>query len=515
MVGHKEKEIKRIFSDPREFISRLRFHDDQGDLRYFNRPYSEQIDFLNALNNPKVKTIIVLKPRQIGQSTANCAHTWYKTFTAKNALRTLVVTDCNKSTDSLFDKFGTYYETMPMAFKKANPFKFNQTKKNLASLRTNALIDTLTAGGKAEGRAWTYQRFVAEELAKWPNAESMFASLRSAFHQGSEFQTVIISTARGPGNLFHKKVIAAQEAQRIGDPSVKLLFSRWCDHSTYQTQPPSWWKPSAEDEELSQVFGLTLPQLYWRHNMIHGVDGIGERMFLQEFPLTVEEGFMRNDGAWFDGILLSTRFSELPEEKIGNLREYRRPEFGVEYVIGVDPSWCTGGDYAVACVLNQWGEQCAVLAHHSGGEQLFSDELAILAHRYKALVLCEGNTGGGGRNVIKSLSRDGVLLWRPDNGKEYWVTGKGNKEMAYAHCRQITNADFIELNDHQTIQELMHIREENGRIEGRDGHHDDHADAYVLACHALKRVAGFSSTHYERPRLTRNRTPLDVVMGYK
>jgi hypothetical protein len=26
-------------------------------------------------------------------------------------------------------------------------------------------------------------------------------------------------------------------------------------------------------------------------------------------------------------------------------------------VIGVDPSWCTGGDYAVACVMSEYGEQ--------------------------------------------------------------------------------------------------------------------------------------------------------------
>tara|TARA_R110000765_G_scaffold9006_3_gene28478 strand:- start:2813 stop:4306 length:1494 start_codon:yes stop_codon:yes gene_type:complete len=495
-------------------MPRLRFHDDQGDLKFFSRPYSEQVDFLNALSDPTIKTIVVLKPRQIGQSTANCGHTFFKTFTARKALRTLVVTDCNKSTDSLYDKFQTYYDTLPRQFQDANPIRFNKTKKNLMSDRTGALIDTLTASGKAEGRAWTYQRFVAEELAKWPDAESMFASLRSAFHQGPEFKTIIISTARGPGNLFHKKVIAAQEAQRIGDPSVKLLFSRWCDHRTYQSPPPPWWEPTAEDQELAQVFGLNLAQLYWRHNMIHGVDGIGERMFLQEFPLTVEEGFMRNDGAWFDGQVLSTRFAELPKELIGELRTYRQPEKNVGYVIGVDPSWCTGGDFAVACVLNEYGEQCAVLSHKSGGTKRFADELSILAHKYKALVLCEGNTGGGGRVVIDILRQDGVRLWRPKDGKEFWNTSKGNKEMAYSHARQITNADYMELNDHQTIQELMHIREENGKIEGKDGHHDDHSTAYVLACQALKRVASFQTTQYERPRLARNRTPLDVVMGY-
>jgi hypothetical protein len=43
------------------------------------------------------------------------------------------------------------------------------------------------------------------------------------------------------------------------------------------------------------------------------------------------------------------------------------------------------------------------------------------------------------------------------------------------------NGDALTLNDQTTVQELMHIREQNGKIEGQDGYHDDHADALMLA----------------------------------
>ena len=39
----------------------------------------------------------------------------------------------------------------------------------------------------------------------------------------------------------------------------------------------------------------------------------------------------------------------------------------------------------------------------------------------------------------------------------------------------------LTLNDLSTVQELMHIREHNGKIEGQDGYHDDHSDALMLA----------------------------------
>ena len=43
------------------------------------------------------------------------------------------------------------------------------------------------------------------------------------------------------------------------------------------------------------------------------------------------------------------------------------------------------------------------------------------------------------------------------------------------------NGDGLTLNDDTTVQELMHVREAHGKIEGQDGYHDDHADALMMA----------------------------------
>ena len=102
-------------------------------------------------------------------------------------------------------------------------------------------------------------------------------------------------------------------------------------------------------------------------------------------------------------------------------------------------------------------------------------------------------------------------MWKDTKGKD-WVTHKGNKELAYSFARQMVNGDGLELNDHQTIQELMHVREERGRIEGQDGYHDDHADAFVLAVWALRRLPGFNGKERHRPRLRREkRNPMDKI----
>ena len=140
-------ELTGILSDPKQFIPRLRFEDADANLSYFKNPFSEQVALIEALEDPEIKTIVVLKPRQIGITTANCADTWFRTFTAKKPLRTIVVADHNKTTKSIFKKFCTYYHHLPRQLKDSNPFKINQNEKTLVSERTDALIDHMTARG--------------------------------------------------------------------------------------------------------------------------------------------------------------------------------------------------------------------------------------------------------------------------------------------------------------------------------------------------------------------------------
>tara|TARA_R100001224_G_scaffold113534_1_gene99263 strand:- start:1025 stop:2560 length:1536 start_codon:yes stop_codon:yes gene_type:complete len=483
--------LNEILSDRRKFIGRLKFEDMTANVTYFNRPFQEQVALINALSDPQVKTIVVLKPRQIGISTANCADTFYEAFTAKKPLRTLVAADHSKTTKSLFGKFVGFYEHLPKALKDANPFRVNRVDKTLISERTGALIDHMTARGDAHGRGWTYQRLIAEELAFWTHAEEVWAGLRSTLHEGPDSKIIIVSTPNGPGNFFHERVLTAMRAERQGDKSIRFIFSKWSDHSSYSKQPPPGWEPFAEDWELGKQHGLSMQQLYWRHEMVRGVEGIGERRFRREYPLTVEDGFIVLEGCWFDIDYLNECFNNLPKQPEGELRIFEEPQLDMDYVIGVDPSWCSGGDFAVGCVMDETGEQVAVLSMNQGGEDLFAKKLSDLARYYhRARVLCEANTGGAGRIVIKKLMQEGIPIWKDSYGKD-WITHRGNKEQAYAFARQMVNSNAFVLSDSATIQELMHIRDRDGKIEGQDGYHDDHSDALVLACWALRTCPGF------------------------
>ncbi len=473
-------------------------------MKDFSHPYDEQRLLLRELTRPTIQLVVVLKPRQIGYSTANAAHTFWVTYSAREPIKTLIATDCDKTSDALFAKIRTFNEELPYSLQRKLR---RSTQREIIYDDTAAGIQCLMAGGKSKGKGFTYQRLIAEEMAFWDNAEFNWASLNAVLHEGPFKETVIISTPNGAGNLFHKQVIAAQAAQARGEPGVAFIFTPWSSHPTYQKAPPPDWRPNADEEALADRYALSLEQLYWRHQKIWAVDGIGADLFPTHYPLTVDEGFESPAGCWFDHDFLKSISAEM-EPRYGHLkgeyRIYRKPATGERYAIGADPSWCDGSDEATAAVLDSRGRLAAVLAMSKGGEELYGERLADLAFAYgdrrrSARVLTESNKGGAGSVVIKTLKKRGVWLWTdPDResprfGKDWLNTNASNHE-GYAHLRQMINGDALTLYDCLLLNQLKHIRQEDGTIEGRDGVPDDLADALMLAAWNLRTLPGATAS---------------------
>jgi hypothetical protein len=78
------------------------------------------------------------------------------------------------------------------------------------------------------------------------------------------------------------------------------------------------------------------------------------------------------------------------------------------------------------------------------------------------------------------------------------------------------NGDALILNDLPTVQELMHIREQSGKIEGQDGYHDDHCDALMLAEWNRRKMPQSQEIPMRRNKRYYARTnPFNVMSGAK
>lgn len=467
------------------FMSGLQIVDERGIDTYFSSPFPDQVLALQDFMS-EAETVVHYKPRQVGDTTVASAYNFTYSHFALDPVKTLVVTHHDDSTKSIFKMLRHFNDSLPGTLRRRT---MADSTKELTFADTRAGFRCTTAGGRSHGRSWTYQRLHADEVAYWPNAKDVWASVTSTMHPGPHRKVIVMSTAAGPGGLFHEKVLAAQDAVRRGDSSVRFRFFSWAAHPAYSKEPPGDWEPEQDEYELGLLHGLSWGQLYWRHNKIHGVDGVGLARFRREYPLTIEDGFLVFEGTWFDVDYLNEVYSSLREVE-GELRIYEDPRPGMTYAMGVDPSWCNGGDAATAQVLSHDGRQVATLSMREGGEILFAQKaIDLAAHFNKARSLIESNPGGAGKVVLRAFLAAGIPLWtqppepghRTANVAKYWTTHHGSKEEGYAHLRQMVDGDVLTLKDRETVQELMHVRETSGKIEGHDGYRDDLADSLMLA----------------------------------
>ena len=171
---------------------------------------------------------------------------------------------------------------------------------------------------------------------------------------------------------------------------------------------------------MAATYGLDLHQVYWRSREI---SKIGEDRFRREYPLTVEDGFLEFQGAFFDVKYLNDILSSLQMVKENvELRVYEDPDPNMTYAIGADPSWGTGNDYAAAQVVSHDGRQVATLSSKHWRPEIFAQKVADLSLYYnRARVMVEANTGGGGSVVIEKLISYGTPLWWGQRSG-HWVT---------------------------------------------------------------------------------------------
>lgn len=491
-------QLADIFADGREYQSRLLLESkDDGYIR-FNRPRSAQLIAQLTWEDPKLRLWGTVKSRKAGVSSHLQAFLQHKCHASPDPFRVLVGTNHTDTTREWERRADVFREGFPRQVLRAADFRVNHSQHFVAYERNRGEMDFVTAGGTGQGRGGTRQAFAADELQSWRHAEQVFAAMSASL--SDEAATYAVGTPNGPGTFFYRKMSEIRDLARKGDPTTAFHFIPWFNDPDYVLDPVDGWEPTQAEADYAVAHGIDcddrgqlvpvkdMRRLYWRHDRIWGARGIGESMFRREYPATFEEGFLEWKGGWFDTAHLNSLLAALGPQphQPGELRMHQEPMPGEVYAGGLDPAWCTGGDDFAFQLLSSKGVQVATFHANTGGFRRACEVVARLARLYNdAEVLVEANTGGAGPEVIRLLEQAGVRLWgtynRASRQREGWTTNKGNKEQAYSHARQMVNGDAIELNDAPTVEQLLHIREERGRIEGQDGSKDDLAMALVLA----------------------------------
>jgi hypothetical protein len=430
---------------------------------------------------------IILKPRQVGATTLNCALSFADTLLHPNTTSLIVSLDAD-SAARIFAIVRTFWRHLPEEELRAvgTPRYANRGEYFWPEL--NSQIYVATAGTPTAGRGQTVNNLLCSEFAHWPNPEEALSALTEAVPQ--EGRIVIESTPNGLGNAFHTMWEEAQSGESNYRPHLHLWWQDPQNRSEGEPLGPL----TEEEQRLVESQGLDEAQLRWRRAKQRDL----RERFAQEYPEDALSCFLHSGRPYFDLEMakrLADQWVEQPasQEEGGRLKIWRPPHPEHSYVIGADVAEGKQGsapgederggpDFSCA-VVRDWetGEQVAEW-HGRVPEAQFAERLWRLQRRYPGEIICERNNSGAA--VIIALNAfPNTKLWRdPQDGREGWRTTAQSRPVLLSGLAQMIQAAGLAMRSEGFWREVRSFQvNDQGRPEAARGDHDDRIFAAALS----------------------------------
>lgn len=439
-------------------------HPERGRIKF--EMYEAQIETVRSWLNDRYS--LILKARQIGFSTLVATFSlWNAMFYSDRPI--LLLSRTEREAIKLLGKSKYGYQFLPewMRF-KAGPMNPTQTRMEFSNA---SYVESLpSASDPARGES--AYLIVVDELAFLPNSDEAWAAIEPVADVGG--RVIMLSTANGEGNLFHRLWVGA----RAGVNRFKPLFFPWSANGRDQ----EWYNSKSDMPE-------------WQ--------------LAQEYPSNEDEAFLKSGRPVFNLEVLRAIETKPPLARGhlnetgafvadgGALRVWEFPEPTGKYVIGADPSQgdIPEGDYCSVHVINARSHE--VVAHwhgHIEPDLLATEVLARLGKWYnKALIGVESNNHG--LTTLKFLQlqaryfpiyydRNISRKGHPPTDKLGFRTTQVTKPVIIDDLNEALR-NSMKLHDEETIAELRSfVRTDKGKMQGSP--FDDRTMSLAIANHMLK-----------------------------
>ena len=495
--------LRERLRDPYWCIPRFAITDKNNVTLPLGRLRPEQEDFLATfLENDR---ILVLKARQVGLTTiSTLAMLWY-VLTLPQGGGVIQLTHESDAIASLNGMLRTAVQSIPAEIR---PFIHPDTANYIGLDKGNkikARFRQRMAGGRSQGRAFTYQHQHYTEMAFFPQGSAsvkgrgvdrqVWASVNATVkHQSGVSKTIVESTGNGPEGMFYDLCAKAR-----GDSGWAFLFFPWFFTNEYAMDVPKGFEVNEDEAGLLSLYGdkgLDLRHLVWRRMKME-TENLDIENFRREYPSNPDEPFYATGSTYFNLAKLNLLSSRADASSVKqDWMQWEQPIPGRQYFIGQDTSGGVGKDYAVIVVLRDDGKMVARWrSNHVKPIEQARMAAKISATYNRGIVLVEANRHG--RAVFEELGRLGVNRWTQD-GKPYW-TQRGSissKDQLVALAAELLDGGAFDpggieeswLPDPVVISELASMREDKlGNVCAPNDHHDDSAMAWMLALWCARR----------------------------
>lgn len=417
---------------------------------------------------------IVLKARQVGFSTLVATYCfWLAYFYQDRPI--IMLSKTERDAAKLLQKSKYGYKFLPEWMRFRGPIcNANQLKMEFTN---ESYIESLpSASDPARGESVFL--VVVDEMGQLPNSEEAWAAIEPVADVGG--RVIMLGTANGEGNLFHKLWVGSQNGT---NRFTGIFFS---------------WRAGGRDDLWYAAKKRDLPE--WQ--------------LAQEYPDNPDEAFLKSGRPVFNtdrlreletfpplarGYLRRLRGQDVEfVDDGGALRIWKFPDKKHKYVIGADVAeGLEFGDFSSAHVIDANTREVVAHWHGHVDPDLFgTDVLAQLGTFYnRALVLVENNNHGlTTLTALKRVNYSPLFRQRRLGNRTTevteilgWRTTASSKPLAIDELGKELREAGITVYDSETIAELRtFVREGDGKMHGSP--HDDRVMSLAIANQGLKFV---------------------------
>jgi hypothetical protein len=472
-------------------------HPTRGKMLY--HPFEFQKKLIDTYHNYRFS--ISLMPRQTGKSTSAAGYLlWYAMFVPDSTI--LIAAHKYTGAQEIMQRIRYAYELCP------NHIRAGVTSYNKGSIEFengSRIVSQTTT--ETTGRGMSISLLYCDEFAfvRPTIAKEFWTSISPTLSTGGK--AIITSTPNSDEDQFaliwkqaNKNIDEFGNETALGINGFRPYKAHWSEHPDRDEQ----WKK----EEMGRI---------------------GEERFRREH----ECEFLIYDETLINSITLLEMAGLDPIERQGQVRWYKRPEKGNIYLVALDPSLGTGGDYAAIQIfelpsmkqIGEWQHNKTPIQRQIGIlKEICHHIYTQTGSEVDTYYSVENNTLGEAALVsISELGEEnirGVFLSEPAKAgnvrrfrKGFNTTNK-SKIAACAKLKSWVENRKMQIVSKNLLSELKHFVASGVSFAAKPGETDDLVMATILIVRMLQLVQGFDSTLDEKMRDTEDEfiEPMPFVM---
>jgi hypothetical protein len=472
-------------------------HPTKGKMLY--HPFEFQKKLIDTYHNYRFS--VSLMPRQTGKSTSAAGYLlWYAMFVPDSTI--LIAAHKYTGAQEIMQRIRYAYELCP------NHIRAGVTSYNKGSIEFengSRIVSQTTT--ETTGRGMSISLLYCDEFAfvRPTIAKEFWTSISPTLSTGGK--AIITSTPNSDEDQFaliwkqaNKNIDEFGNETALGINGFRPYKAHWSEHPDRDEQ----WKK----EEMGRI---------------------GEERFRREH----ECEFLIYDETLINSITLLEMAGLDPIERQGQVRWYKRPEKGNIYLVALDPSLGTGGDYAAIQIfelpsmkqIGEWQHNKTPIQRQIGIlKEICHHIYTQTGSEVDTYYSVENNTLGEAALVsISELGEEnirGVFLSEPAKAgnvrrfrKGFNTTNK-SKIAACAKLKSWVENRKMQIVSKNLLSELKHFVASGVSFAAKPGETDDLVMATILIVRMLQLVQGFDSTLDEKMRDTEDEfiEPMPFVM---